>query len=63
MLDLTQVSKMEMIIASHDSINGNYKKLTKLFINNSKPLILEQQLEYINLYCSKHIYNIIIKEL
>ena len=63
MLDLTQVPKMEMIIASHDSINGNYKKLTKMFIDNAKPLTLEQQLNYINLYCLKDIYIIIIKEL
>lgn len=63
MLDLTQVPKMEMIIASHDSINGDYKKLTKMFIDNAKPLTLEQQLNYINLYCLKDIYNIIIKEL
>ena len=30
-LDLTNVSKMDMIIASHDSINGNYVKLKNMF--------------------------------
>lgn len=30
-LDLTLVSKEEMIVASHDSINGNYKKLRDMF--------------------------------
>ena len=63
MLDLTQIPKMDMIIASHDSINGNYEKLTTMFKKNSMQLPLEKQLEYIKIYCSKKIFNIIIKEL
>lgn len=38
-LDLTIVSEKEMIIASHDSINGNYEKLKTIFNNCSSLLI------------------------
>ncbi len=62
MLDLTQIPKMDMIIASHDSINGNYEKLITMFKNNSTQLSLEKQLEYIKIYCSKKFLNDIIKE-
>ena len=58
-LDLTNVSKMDMIIASHESINGDYKKLEDMFINNSKILREEERLEYINVYCSNALKNII----
>lgn len=58
-LDLTNVSKMDMIIASHESINGDYKKLENMFVNNSKILREEERLEYINVYCSNALKNII----
>ncbi len=51
-LDLTNVSKMDMIVASHKSINGNYKKLRDMFQENSGILSEEERLEYINVYCS-----------
>ena len=51
-LDLTNVSKMDMIVASHESINGDYKKLKDMFKNNSHNLSEDEQLEYINIYCS-----------
>lgn len=51
-LDLTNVSKMDMIIASHESINGNYIKLKNMFTKNSKILSDEEKKEYINIYCS-----------
>lgn len=51
-LDLTNVSKMDMIIASHESINGDYKKLKDMFKSNSHNLSEEEKLEYINVYCS-----------
>ncbi len=60
-LDLTNVSKMDMIIASHESINGNYEKLKDMFKNNSHDLSKEERLKYINIYCSevmKQILNI-----
>lgn len=58
-LDLTNVSKMEMIVASHESINGNYKKLKDMFKNNSHDLSEDEQLEYINIYCSDELkYNL-----
>jgi cell filamentation protein len=52
-LDLTQVPKMDMIIASHEAINGHTDKLHKLFISNVEVLSKEEQLYFINLYCSK----------
>lgn len=54
-LDLTNVSKMDMIVASHDSINGDYTKLKDMFKKNSKVLNEEERLEYINIYCSKEL--------
>jgi cell filamentation protein len=51
-LDLTNVSKMNMIVASHESINGDYEKLNNMFKNNSYDLSEEERLEYINIYCS-----------
>ena len=51
-LDLTNVSKMDMIVASHESISGDYKKLRDMFKNNSHDLSEEERLEYINIYCS-----------
>ena len=51
-LDLTNISKMDMIIASHESINGDYKKLKDMFKSNSHNLSEEEKLEYINVYCS-----------
>lgn len=43
---------MDMIVASHESINGDYKKLRDMFKNNSHDLSEEERLEYINVYCS-----------
>ena len=51
-LDLTNVSIMDMIVASHESINGDYKKLRAMFKSNSHDLSEEERLEYINIYCS-----------
>ncbi len=51
-LDLTNVSQVDMIVASHESINGDYKKLKDMFKNNSHGLSEEERLEYINIYCS-----------
>ena len=50
-LDLTNVSNMDMIIASHESINGHYDKLNKMFKENSYKITEEERLKYIELYC------------
>lgn len=50
-LDLTNVSKIDMIIASHESIHGDYGKLKNMFKNNSHILSEKEKLEYINIYC------------
>ena len=52
-LDLTNVSKMDMIVASHESINGNYDKLTTMFIANSHSLTNLEKIGYIDIYCSE----------
>lgn len=54
-LDLTNVSKMDMIIASHESINGDYKKLKNIFRNNGKIISEKERLEYINILCSNEL--------
>ncbi len=54
-LDLTNVSKMDKIVASHESINGDYKKLKDMFKNNSHIISEEERLEYINIYCLKEL--------
>ena len=59
-LDFTKVSKEEMIIASHDSINGNYDKLKEMFKNNSCIINEKERLEYIDLYCSDKLKKIIL---
>lgn len=56
-LDLTSVPKMDMIIASHESINGAYDKLNTMFKEHSTPLSKEDINRYISLYCSKAIIN------
>ena len=60
-LDLTNVSKMDMIIASHESINGDYKKLKEMFKNNSYILSEEERLKYVDTYCSKELKRVIEK--
>lgn len=59
-LDLTNVSKMDMIVASHESINGDCKKLKDMFKNNSYTINEEKRLKYINIYCSNDLKKIII---
>lgn len=58
-LDLTNVSKTDMVIASHDSINGDYEKLRELFQNNSNCLDEDDRLKYIDIYCSDELKKII----
>lgn len=57
--DLTNVSKMYMIIASHESINGDYEKLKEMFKNNSRNLSEKEKIECINIYCSNKLKKII----
>ena len=58
-LDLTNVSKEDMVIASHDSINGNYKKLKEMFKDNSYSISEAEREEYINVYCSDELKKLI----
>ncbi len=62
-LDLTTVSKEDMIIASHDSINGNYKKLKEMFKNNSHIISEEKREQYINIYCCDELRKLLLKDL
>lgn len=48
-----------MIVASHESINGKYKKLMNLFKKNSHRLSEEERQKYINIYCTVNIKEII----
>ncbi len=58
-LDLTNVSKLDMIIASHESINGNYEKLMTMFKSNIHIISEEKRLEYVDIYCTHELKNII----
>lgn len=58
-LDLTNVTKIDMIIASHESINGNYEKLKNMFKNNSNKISNEERIKFINIYCSNELKQII----
>lgn len=51
-LDLTNVDKMEMIIASHESVNGDNTKLKEMFERNSSILSEKERLKYVDMYCS-----------
>ena len=59
-LNLTTVSKEDMIIASHDSINGHYEKLFDIFKKNSVPLSEEERICFIKLYCIKDLCDTLI---
>ena len=59
-LNLTTVSKEDMIIASHDSINGHYEKLFDIFKKNSIPLSEEERICFIKLYCIKELCDTLI---
>lgn len=54
-LDLTNISKMDMIVASHESINGDYQKLKDMFKNNCHIINEKERLEYISIYCSSEL--------
>ena len=59
-LNLTTVSKDDMIIASHDSINGHYEKLFEIFKNNSALLSEKERIYFIKLYCIKDLCDTLI---
>ncbi len=59
-LDLTNASKIDMIEASHDSINGHFEKLMNLFKDNSNVITEEERQQYIDMYCNNEI-KIIVK--
>jgi len=61
-LDLTNVSKIDMIIASHESINGHNKKLKEMFSQNSYILTDKDRMEYVNIYCSDNLKLLIKRE-
>ena len=49
-IDFTSVDEETMIIASHDSINGNYNKFLEMFTKCSSPISKEEQLESVETY-------------
>lgn len=60
-LDLTQVKKMDMIIASHEAINGHNEKLQQLFVANALKISKEEQIKFINTYCNKNLASLLKK--
>lgn len=59
-LNLTTVSKDDMIVASHDSINGHYEKLLEIFKNNFTPISEDERIFFIKLYCIKDLWDTLI---
>ena len=55
-----EVTKEDMIIASHESIKGNYHKLKEIFIKYSYALDDKEKLKYISDYCSDELKEIIL---
>lgn len=58
-LDLTNVTKNDMIIASHESIIGIYDKLQNIFQDNSYIISETKKDEYINIICADEIKKVI----
>ena len=50
---------MDMIVASHESASGNYKKLKNMFENNSSFISEKEKIEYIDIYCSDELKKVI----
>lgn len=61
-LNISQVSCREMLIANQKSLNGDNNLLYQLFLHNSQFLSREEQIEFINLYCSPDFLNTLQKE-
>ena len=59
-LDLTNVSKTDMVVASHESINGDYEKLKDMFKKNSYVMNEKERIKCINIYCSTKLKKMII---
>ena len=59
-LNLTTVSENDMIVASHDSINGHYEELFEIFKKNSALLTEEERIYFIKLYCIKDLCDTLI---
>jgi len=59
-LDLTVVSSFDMIVASHESTNGDYAKLREMFARCAGRLSGAEQKQYIELYCTKSLMNEIL---
>ena len=60
-LDLTSVPKIDMIIASHEAINGHNEKLYDMFISHSYSILKEKQFEYIEILCSEELKSDLLK--
>lgn len=60
-MNLTDVSQDDMIVASHDSINGHYEKLLDIFKKNSAPFSDEKRIHFISLYCVKDLCDTLIE--
>lgn len=56
-LNISIISCKEMLIANQRSLNGNNDLLYEMFQINSKPLSKEEQIKFINLYCSDQLLN------
>jgi len=49
-INFTPIDEESMIVASHDSINGNYDKFTNMFNNCAKSVTKQEQRENVEKY-------------
>jgi len=59
-LDLTTVESFDMIVASHESATGDYTKLKEMFNHCAAQLATEEQKQYIELYCTEKLKNVLL---
>ena len=62
-LDLTTISQKDMIMASHLSMLGDNTMLEKLFNELFIEVSMEQQIDFINMYCSENLASRLISNL
>jgi len=62
-LDLTAASSFDMIVASHDSTNGDFITLREMFRRCAKKLSKLEQKQYIELYCTDTLKKDLLEQL
>jgi len=62
-LDLTVVNSFDMIVASHDSTNGDFRTLREMFQRCANKLSKLEQKQYLELYCTDNLKHELLEQL